>query len=153
VNKKGIFNVPMGSYKNPLICDECNLAATSALLKNITIKCGDYKECLNFIDNKTFVYIDPPYRPITQTANFTSYTKKDFLDKDQKELRCFVESIAKKQAKFLISNSDPKDCDDEDTFFDDLYKSYKIVRVNAKRMINCKGKNRGNVKELVISNY
>lgn len=153
VNKKGQFNVPMGAYKKPMICDTENLTAINKLLKNVTIKCGDYKECFGFIDNETFVYIDPPYRPLTSTANFTSYAEQAFSDKEQKELSIFVDSIADKKAKVVVSNSDPRNSDAEDNFFDDLYSKYNILRVNAKRMINCNGASRGNVSELLISNY
>lgn len=86
VNKKGSFNVPMGAYKNPMICDEKNLRNVSHLLKNVKISCGDYKNCKNFIDTDTFVYIDPPYRPLTATSSFTSYSKCEFGDKQQIEL-------------------------------------------------------------------
>lgn len=96
VNKKGLFNVPMGAYKMPLICDVDNLITISASLKNITIKCGDYKECIDFIDKNTFVYIDPPYRPITPTSSFTSYSETEFKDKEQRELGHFVDNITKK---------------------------------------------------------
>ena len=153
VNKKGLFNVPMGAYKKPMICDKDNLTAISGLLKNVTIRCGDYKECLEFIDERTFVYIDPPYRPLTATASFTSYAEADFNDKEQRELGAFVDGITAKKAKVVISNSDPKNSDEDDTFFDALYGRYKILRVTAKRMINCTGESRGNVSELLISNY
>lgn len=153
VNKKGQFNVPMGAYKKPLICDINNLTAISGLLKNVTIQCGDYKKCIDFIDDKTFVYIDPPYRPLTQTSNFNSYAEADFDDKDQKELGSFVDKITIKNAKVVVSNSDPKNSNEEDTFFDDLYTNYSILRVTAKRMINCNGESRGNISELLISNY
>ena len=83
VNKKGLFNVPMGSYKKPLICDTENLQNINILIQNVTIKCGNYIECESFIDNNTFVYIDPPYRPLTETASFTSYAEMDFTDEEQ----------------------------------------------------------------------
>lgn len=153
VNKKGLFNVPMGAYKKPMICDKSNLTAISGLLENVTIKRGDYKECLEFIDENTFIYIDPPYRPLTATASFTSYAEADFNDKEQRELGAFMDSITDKKAKVVISNSDPKNSDEEDTFFDDLYGRYNILRVTAKRMINCNGESRGNVSELLISNF
>ena len=153
VNKQGLFNVPMGSYKNPQICDINNLINISQFLQNVKIKCGDYKECLDFIDESTFVYIDPPYRPITQTASFTSYTTTNFNDKEQYELGSFVDVITQRNAKVIISNSDPKNANIEDDFFDDLYANYKISRVYAKRMINCNGESRGDIKELLISNY
>lgn len=153
VNKKGLFNVPMGAYKKPIICDKDNLTAISKLLQNVTIKHGDYKECLEFIDEKTFVYLDPPYRPLTSTSSFTSYSETNFNDKEQRELGAFVDSVTAKNAKVVLSNSDPKNSDEKDTFFDDLYGRYNILRVTAKRMINCNGENRGNISELLISNY
>ena len=153
VNKSGCFNVPMGSYKNPLICDENNLRAVSEKLQKVTIICGDYAKLINFIDKNTFVYFDPPYRPLTNTANFTSYTENLFDDKKQIELSNFINEIHKKGAKILLSNSDPKNSNPKDNFFDILYSDYKIKRVDATRMINCSGKSRGKIKELLISNF
>lgn len=153
VNRQGLFNVPMGAYKKPVICDSDNLLNISKLLQKVTIKCGDYKECLSFADASTFVYIDPPYRPITQTASFTAYAETPFDDNEQISLEQFVNKLHKSGAKVVISNSDPKNNDETDNFFDELYKSYSIIRVSAKRMINCNGENRGNISELLISNY
>ena len=152
VNRKGFFNVPMGAYKNPPICDAENLRLISGLLKSVQIKCGDYSECADFIDENTFVYIDPPYRPLTATASFTSYSENEFGDKQQIELGRFVDKISAKGAKVVVSNSDPKNTDENDCFFDDLYSSYTIMRVSAKRMINSKATGRGNVNELLICN-
>lgn len=81
VNKKGLFNVPMGAYKNPLICDEKNLRTVSEKLQNVRIICGDYRKSAEFIDKHTFVYFDPPYRPLTETASFTAYTENLFNDR------------------------------------------------------------------------
>ena len=153
VNKKGLFNVPMGSYKNPLICDEDNLRAISEKLKNVIIVCGDYRNSADFIDGKTFVYFDPPYRPITETASFTAYTETLFDDKEQIELSVFVEEMHKKGANVVVSNSDPKNSNTDDNFFDRIYSSHRIRRVEATRMINCNGEARGKIKELIISNY
>ncbi|MBP1565286.1 MAG: DNA adenine methylase [Oscillospiraceae bacterium] len=153
VNRKGFFNVPMGAYKNPPICDAENLRLISGLLKNVQIKSGDYSECADFIDKTTFVYIDPPYRPLTATSSFTSYSENEFGDKQQIELGNFVDKISAKGAKFVASNSDPKNSDENDSFFDDLYSSYKIMRVSAKRMINSKANGRGSVNELLICNW
>lgn len=102
VNKKGLFNVPMGAYKNPLICDENNLRAVSEKLQKVTIVCGDYRESANFIDENTFVYFDPPYRPITDTASFTAYTENLFNDDAQIELARFVDDMDKKGAKVIM---------------------------------------------------
>ena len=153
VNKKGLFNVPMGAYKNPMICDEKNLYAVSEKLKNVKIVCGDYKESENFIDDKTFVYFDPPYRPITETSSFTAYTEDLFNDDKQIELAEFVEKMNKKGARIVISNSDPKNSNTDDDFFDNIYSSHKIKRVEATRMINCNSESRGKINELLISNF
>ena len=152
VNRSKLFNVPIGSYKNPPICDAENLGLVSKLLKNVQIKCGDYSECADFIDCNSFVYIDPPYRPLTATASFTSYSEYEFGDKQQIELGKFVDDISAKGAKVVASNSDPKNADESDNFFDDLYSSYTIVRVSAKRMINSKASGRGSINELLICN-
>lgn len=106
VNKKGLFNVPMGSYRNPLICDEENLRAVSEKLQNVTIVCGDYRLSADFIDENTFVYFDPPYRPITVTANFTAYTENLFNDEEQIELAKFVDDMHCKGAKVVVNNSE-----------------------------------------------
>lgn len=153
VNKKGLFNVPMGAYKNPLICDEKNLQAVSEKLQNVKIICGDYKESAEFIDSHTFVYFDPPYRPLTETASFTAYTENLFNDEEQIELAEFVDCMHKKGAKIVVSNSDPKNSNTEDDFFDKIYSAHKIKRVEATRMINCNSEARGKIKELLISNF
>ena len=102
VNKKGLFNVPMGAYKNPMICDEENLRAVSEKLQNVRIVCGDYRESAGFIDENTFVYFDPPYRPITNTASFTAYTESLFNDEEQIELARFVNDMHRKGAKVVV---------------------------------------------------
>lgn len=153
VNSSGEFNVPMGLYKNPTICDENNIRNVSKLLKNVIIKSTDYSECLKFIDNHTFVYIDPPYRPITQSSNFTSYTQFSFNDSEQIRLGNFVTGISKDGSKILLSNSDPKNNDENDNFFDNLYHSFQIERISARRNINSNKDKRGYINELLISNY
>lgn len=153
VNKNGDFNVPMGSYKNPLICDEFNLKKSSSLLKNVKIICGDYSKCIDYINDETFVYIDPPYRPLTQTSSFTSYSAKVFDDKEQIRLADFINIISQKGAIVVASNSDPQNADENDMFFDNLYKNYSIKRIQAKRAINSKSEGRGNISELLISNF
>ncbi len=153
VNKKGLFNVPMGSYKNPLICDEKNLRAVSEKLQNIEIVCGDFKKSADFIDEHTFVYFDPPYRPLNSTSGFTSYTETEFNDANQVELAEFIKEMSKKGAKILASNSDPKNANPDDNFFDDLYSGYNIVRTEAIRAINSNSNSRRKIKELLISNF
>jgi len=153
VNRNGLFNVPMGSYKNPLICDSENLKEVSEKLKTVQIVNTRYSNSIDFIDENTFVYIDPPYRPLNQTSSFTSYTENEFNDEDQIALAEFVREIDKKGAKVLVSNSDPKNTNPEDNFFDDLYSGFNINRVYATRMINSKSSGRGKITELLISNF
>ena len=153
VNKKGEYNVPMGAYKNPKICDEENLKNVSLALKNVKIIYADYRESKDFIDDNTFVYIDPPYRPLNITSSFTSYTENDFSDKEQIELANYIDSLNEKGAKVVISNSDPKNSNENDNFFDDLYKNYNINRVKATRMLNSNASLRGSINELLITNY
>jgi DNA adenine methylase len=153
VNSSGLFNVPMGAYKNPLICNKENLLEISRSLENVQINCGDYKECLSFIDKNTFVYIDPPYRPLTQTASFTAYSENPFNDKEQIELGEFVNKITEIGAKVVLSNSDPKNSNVKDSFFDDLYSAFSIERISAKRMINSNSAGRGKISEILVMNY
>jgi DNA adenine methylase len=152
VNSKGLFNVPFNNAKKPLLCDVENLNACSELLKNVKMSVGNYTQCRDFIDSKTFVYIDPPYRPLTETAAFTSYNENGFGDKEQIELAHFIEEISERKAIVVTSNSDPKNVSESDNFFDRLYKKFSIKRVSASRMINSNAKKRGAINELLISN-
>ena len=127
--------------------------AVSKKLKNVKIVCGDYKESADFIDDKTFVYFDPPYIPLTPTANFTSYTEELFDDKNQLELARFVQELDNKGAKIVVSNSDPKNTNKDDDFFDKAYSKQNIKRVSATRMINRNSDARGKISELLISNF
>lgn len=151
VNKKGLFNVPMGSYKNPKICDEDNLKRASKFLQKVTILEGDYSTVKDIVDENTFLYFDPPYRPLSKTAEFTSYNATEFNDAEQIRLSEFIKSIS--CAKVMASNSDPKNVDENDNFFDDLYSGMSINRVSANRAINSKGDGRGKINELLIYNY
>ena len=152
VNKKGLFNVPMGAYKNPNICDEENLRRVSLSLQKVTMFCGDYHQLIDVVDDKTFVYLDPPYRPLNTTASFTAYAEHGFDDEAQKALADFIAQLSQKGAMVLLSNSDPKNENEEDNFFDLLYQDYSIRRIEANRMINSKSDKRGKIKELLISN-
>lgn len=153
VNRKGEFNVPIGAYKLPLICDEKNLRSVSKSLQDVEIVCGDYRQSADFIDSHTFVYFDPPYRPLTETASFTSYAEGGFDDQSQVELAEFVQQLDKIGARILLSNSDPKNTDENDDFFDRLYKEQTIHRVSASRSINSKASHRGKISELLITNF
>jgi len=153
VNRKGEFNVPFGKYKNPEILNENNLNDVATLLKTTRLVLGDFTECKKFVDEASFVYFDPPYRPLNQTSSFTSYSKEGFSDTDQVRLGEFFKELDKKGAKIMLSNSDPQNENPADTFFDDLFSDYKIERVPAKRMINSNGARRGEINELIITNY
>lgn len=153
VNRKGHFNVPIGSYKKPMICDKENLMNISRVLQKVKIVCGDYRKSLGFIDSKTFVYLDPPYRPLSTSSSFTAYTEDGFDDQAQIELAEFIQCADKKGAKIILSNSDPKNTDENDNFFDDLYSKQKIHRIYASRAINSKAAKRGKISELLITNF
>ncbi len=153
VNSKGGFNVPMGSYKNPTICDEENLREVSKKLQGVKIVCGDYKDSADFIDSKTFVYFDPPYRPLSETSSFTAYSQDGFGDREQMELAKYIDDMSAKGAFIVASNSDPKNTDKNDDFFDRLYAKHKILRIDATRMINSMADGRGKISELLIVNY
>jgi DNA adenine methylase len=103
--------------------------------------------------NNTFVYLDPPYRPITKSSAFTAYTKSGFNDNSQRQLKLFCDKIDEKNSYFMLSNSDPKNTDVTDSFFDDLYEDYIILRVKAKRNINSDGEGRGKINEILVKNY
>jgi DNA adenine methylase len=153
VNRKGEFNVPFGKYKNPKICNADNLKDVSALLKATCIESGDYTKVRTFVDDTSFVYFDPPYRPLNQTSSFTSYSKNGFFDADQVRLVQFFKELDKKGAKIMLSNSDPQNHNPDDTFFEDHFSDYTIERVPATRMINSDGARRGKINELIITNY
>lgn len=153
LNKKGEFNVPHGRYKNPLICDDKNIKAVSKQLKHTKIINGNYYESEDLIDENSLVYLDPPYRPLSKKSSFTTYAGFEFTDKHQIELANFYKRISKNGAKAILSNSDPKNEDANDNFFDDLYKDFNINRVKAKRSINSNGKKRGAINEILVTNY
>ena len=153
VNKDGKFNVPCGKYKNPTICDSNNLRNLSKLIQNVIFEYGDYKKSEQYVNDNTFVYFDPPYRPLSVTSGFTSYTKEDFNDENQKELAKYYNKLSLKNAKLMLSNSNPKNVNEKDNFFEDIYKGFYINEVSAKRMINSNAKGRGEISELLITNY
>ncbi len=153
VNKSGEFNVPHGKYKNPLICDKDNLLLCSVLLQKVEISVGSYEQALKNVDKSTFVYFDPPYRPLIENNSFVSYDKAGFEDDDQIRLADNFKNLDKKGCLLMLSNSDPKNTNENDNFFDDLYSGFEIERVYAKRMINCKASKRGDITEIVVMNY
>jgi DNA adenine methylase len=153
VNSAGQFNVAFGKYDNPKICDADNLVQVSNILRRAQIMLCDFQGILSFVDENSFVYIDPPYRPISTTANFTAYSASTFTALDQQRLANFCAAVSESGANQLISNSDPANHDPEDRFFEHNYPGFRIVRTSANRMINCKADKRGKINELMILNY
>ncbi|MGH4038059.1 MAG: DNA adenine methylase [Sphaerochaeta sp.] len=151
VNLKGQFNTPIGNYVNPNIVNETLIRDLSNYLNSneITMNTGNYVDSLKNLDKNSFVYLDPPYAPISYTSSFTSYTDKGFTKKDQQILKKECDKLIEQKIFFIQSNSD---CE----FIRNLYSEkdkyeYKIINVNAKRTINSNGQRRGNVQEVLIS--
>lgn len=151
-NRKGEYNVPFGKRKNVTICDEDNLREVNKALQGVKLLIGDFEALTDSVDENTFVYIDPPYRPLTATSSFNDYSKEPFNDDSQRRLAEWVKLIRSKKAAFMLSNSDPTNTNPEDKFFEDLYKDFTINKVMASRAINSKGEGRGKVNELLITN-
>jgi DNA adenine methylase len=153
VNSKGEFNSPAGDYVNPTICDEENLLAVHRVLQIAEIKRADFRQVVADLKTKSFVYFDPPYRPISNTANFKSYSRQPFADPEQIQLAKLFKQLDKLGAQVMLSNSDPRNNNPADDFFDTLYRGYTITRIPAKRMINSNPKKRGAINEIVVTNY
>ncbi len=153
VNASGEFNVPFGRYRQPRICDAPNLRAVSGILRDTEILYGRYTDCAGLVDANTFVYFDPPYRPLTATANFTAYSQQVFDDDAQLNLAEFYRALDGRGASLLLSNSDPKNVDAEDDFFETAYAGFRLERVRASRRINSRAAQRGPINELLIANY
>jgi len=152
VNKKNLFNVPIGSYKKPLICDDENLSLVSQSLKKVLILDGDFEQTISCVENQTCFYLDPPYKPLSETSSFNSYAKDIFDDKEQIRLKNFCDTLDSLNCQWILSNSDVKGNNHKDNFFDDLYEKFKIDRVLAKRSINANASKRGQLTELLIMN-
>ena len=152
MNSKGKFNVPHGRYSDPKICDKETLRADSAILQRVEILCGDFTQTGIYSGNDVLYYFDPSYRPLTDTSAFTSYSKGGFDDIEQTRLGNFCSQIAANKSLFIASNSDSKNVDNGDDFFERLYNVFNIKRVSASRMINSNGDGRGAISEIMISN-
>lgn len=152
VNKKNEFNVPIGSYKKPMICDENNLLAVSEALQKVDLLSGDFEQTACYADTNSLFYFDPPYKPLSETSSFNSYAKDVFNDNEQIRLKRFCDKLDALNSKWILSNSDVKGKNPEDDFFDDLFKKYHINRVFARRSINANPAKRGQLTELLISN-
>jgi DNA adenine methylase len=143
VNKSNGFNVPIGSYKKPQICNIENLLAVSKVLQRVEILNGDYSETLQYVDENTFFYFDPPYKPLNETSSFNSYSKEEFDDAEQIRLKEFCDTLNNQNHQWILSNSDVKGKDPNNEFFDDLFANINIMRVNARRSINANPSKRG----------
>lgn len=148
VNQSGEFNSPFGGYKNPNITNEITLKAVSNYLNNSEIKfsCDDFETVLNNIKKDSFVYLDPPYDPISNSSNFTGYSKGGFDRNEQMRLKKKCDFLHSQGVKFLLSNSSTD-------FIRDLYKDYIIETIPAKRIINSNSDKRGEVDEILVRNY
>jgi len=146
VNSKGKFNVPMGKYKNPGIVNSKDLIEISALLKNVKVEIKQFHKAIENIKENDFVYFDPPYYPLNKTSNFTEYTEKLFLEKEQIKLSELFKKLDAQSVKVMLSNSNVD-------FIKRLYKDYNQTIVQAKRRINSNARKRGTINELVITNY
>ncbi len=136
VNRKNEFNVPIGSYKKPQICNTENLLAVSKVLQRVKILNGDYSETLRYAPENTFFYFDPPYKPLSNTSSFNSYSKDEFDDKEQIRLKEFCDKLNEQGHQWILSNSDVKGKDPNNNFFDGLFANFNIMRVNARKSIN-----------------
>ncbi len=146
VNRKGEFNVPEGRYKNPRILDAENLRAASRALAQCEIQNVGFEALLSNAKPGDFIYLDPPYEPVSRTSNFTSYSEDGFSQDDQRRLRDVYQALDRRGCKLMSSNSDVP-------FIVDLYSKWRIDRIAAPRAINCDGRGRGLVTEVVIRNY
>lgn len=153
VNSKNEFNVPIGSYKRPMICDKENILAVSKALQKVEIICGDFEQTIHYTKDNTLFYFDPPYKPLSKTSNFNAYAKDSFDDNEQIRLRDFCQKLDNLNHYWILSNSDVKGKDENNHFFDDLYANFAIKRVLAKRIINANPEKRGALNELLIANY
>ena len=149
VNTKGQFNAPYGKYVKPKIFDADNLRACSAFLKDVNLSVSDFSETLAEISAFDFVYMDPPYAPVSRTSSFTSYTPGGFGESEQSRLRDFCKSIHEQGAMFMLSNSSAP-------WVVDLYRRerfFTVEKVRARRSVNCKSEGRGEVEEIIVRNY
>ena len=146
VNSKGQFNVPIGSYASPQILLESVIRAASVALQGVSVEVRDFQDVSTLGQRGDFFYFDPPYDPLTKTANFTSYTADDFDEKDQQALANVVARLSEKGAFVMLSNS-------KTPFVVELYKNFRIETVQARRAINSDATGRGCIEEVVVLNY
>jgi DNA adenine methylase len=153
VNRNNCFNVPIGSYKKPTICDEENILGVSEALRKVEILTGDYEQTLKYAEKPAFFYFDPPYKPLSKTSSFNSYSKNEFDDSEQIRLGYFCKTLDSLGHFWMLSNSYLKSEKTDDNFFDEIYDNFNINSVYARRMINADPLKRGELKESLITNY
>ncbi len=143
VNSKGEFNVPFGRYKNPRIVDEKRLRAASEALARVELRTGDFDDAVKGLTKNDFVYLDPPYVPVSTTSNFTAYAKEGFGPKDQRRLLALMHRLSKGCVPFMLSNADTEETRG-------LYREFTIRGASASRLVNADGTKRGLVRELIV---
>lgn len=153
VNTNGRFNVPFGKYEKPRICDEELIIADHKVLRKVDIYVGEYKNVTRHLGRKyNFIYIDPPYRPLSGSACFIEYTHNMFDDTEQEKLKSYCDRLTQKQCKIMLSNSFSIN-DDGEPYFSKLYDTYHIKQIKAHRFINAHAGTRVKETELLIMNY
>ena len=153
VNKSGLFNVPCNYTENPSFPTEKEILEVHESLKDVNLKVAEFEYCENLADETSFIYFDPPYRPLTDSSGFVSYSKEDFNDDDQRKLADLYRRLNSKGSKMMLSNSDPRNSNPDDDFFDELYSGFTIDRVMARRSIDSVGEGRGEITEIIVTNY
>lgn len=146
VNSKGEFNVPFGRYKNPKICDEENLRLCSKALQGVTLRCQPFDAVLIQARAGDLIYFDPPYHPVSKTANFSAYEKSGFGTAEHRRLEEVFTALGKKKCFVMLSNS-------QTDFTRELFKEHKVEMVAATRSVNSKASGRGRVEEIIVRNF
>lgn len=146
VNSKGKFNVPFGRYTNPTFCDEVNLRECSEAIRGKIVSCCSFENALSSAKRGDFAYLDPPYIPVSETANFTAYQRNGFGLDNQEKLAEVIEELTQKGVRVMLSNSDVP-------WIHDRYREFNINVIKAKRRVNSDASARGPVGEVVVTNY
>ncbi len=146
VNSQGHFNVPFGRYANPTVCNPDNLRRASASLQGVDLRSEPFEQCAGRAQAGDFVYFDPPYHPLSQTASFTGYTQDNFTFDDQRHLAAVFRTLDARGCKLMLSNSWTEP-------ILELYRGFHCEKVLARRAINSKADRRGEVAEVVVLNY
>jgi DNA adenine methylase len=153
VNSINKFNVPFGKYAQPLICDKDTIITNSQLLKRVQVYNTDFCNVANYVSGQGIFYFDPPYKPISQTSSFNSYSADSFGDAAQERLASLCRTLSKQGHLWILSNSDVKNTNPENNYFEKLYEGFFIRRIKARRSINSKGDSRGEINELLVTNF